>query len=276
MTTRRGDPHEVARGVYCLETGPRFLISNVYFVRSGTSWALIDNGWRNCGKLINEAAESLFGANTRPAAILHTHIHPDHSGSALQLSRMWDLPVYVHPDDMPLAEGTLTALEGYPVGPLDRWLILPVMRAMPRRWLETRLIKDGLKGRTYLLDPEAGEVPGLPDWQCIPTPGHTPGHVSYFRPRDRVLITGDAVVTVLVNSVWGLLRQKPGLSGPPRYTSSTWSTAKGSVAVLARLEPRILATGHGMPMIGPTMATELRDFADRLGDPDRMNIRDAS
>src|SRR5207249_2680279 len=34
-------PTEVAPGVYCLVTGPRFLPSNVYFVRSGSSWALI-------------------------------------------------------------------------------------------------------------------------------------------------------------------------------------------------------------------------------------------
>ena len=47
--------------------------------------------------LIAAAAESLFGAGTRPAAILLTHIHPDHSGSALELARRWDLPVLVHP-----------------------------------------------------------------------------------------------------------------------------------------------------------------------------------
>jgi len=56
--------------------------------------------------------------------------------------------------------------------------------------------------------------PGWPVWECIPTPGHTPGHVSYFRAGDRVLISGDAVVTLKVNSWAGLLLQRPGLSGP--------------------------------------------------------------
>jgi hypothetical protein len=36
-----------------------------------------------------------------------------------------------------------------------------------------------------------------------------------------VLITGDAVVTLRLNSLAGLLLQRHGLSGPPRYTS--WS-----------------------------------------------------
>jgi glyoxylase-like metal-dependent hydrolase (beta-lactamase superfamily II) len=104
-------------------------------------------------------------------------------------------------------------------------------------------------------------VPELPDWECIATPGHTPGHVSFFRPSDRVLITGDAVVTLKLNSVAGLLLQRPGLSGPPRYTSWSWGRAKESVAALAALEPNVLATGHGEPMTGVETAAAVRAFA---------------
>src|SRR5215472_3430718 len=75
-TVSRGpQPTEVAPGVYCLVTGPRFLPSNVYFVRSGSSWALIDAGWPTCGRLITETAATLFGPHTRPAALLLTHVH---------------------------------------------------------------------------------------------------------------------------------------------------------------------------------------------------------
>ena len=42
-------PNDVAPGVYCLVTGPRFLPSNVYFVRSGSSWVLIDTAWAKSG-----------------------------------------------------------------------------------------------------------------------------------------------------------------------------------------------------------------------------------
>jgi glyoxylase-like metal-dependent hydrolase (beta-lactamase superfamily II) len=210
--------------------------------------------------LIKETAESLFGTNARPAAILLTHVHPDHSGSALELSQLWDVPVFLHSDELPLTTGTIAAIEAYPAGPLDRWLILPVLRTMPRRW-EAMLVKGSFKDRARPFDPD-GSVPGLPDWEYIPTPGHSPGHVSFFRPSDRVLITGDAVVTMKVNSLWGFLLHQPGLSGPPWYTTSSWSDAKESIAALARLEPQVLASGHGSPMIGPDTARALQALAD--------------
>jgi glyoxylase-like metal-dependent hydrolase (beta-lactamase superfamily II) len=103
---------------------------NVYFVRSGSSWVLIDTSWSNRGPLIKQTAERLFGVGTRPAAILLTHAHGDHSGSALELARSWDLPVYVHPDELPLAAEKYLPEYGDPIG---RWLIEPLMRLMARR-----------------------------------------------------------------------------------------------------------------------------------------------
>jgi glyoxylase-like metal-dependent hydrolase (beta-lactamase superfamily II) len=251
---------EIAEGVYRLETGRGLTEANVYFVRSGPGWALIDTAWPHRGQVISAAAESLFGAGTRPAAILLTHIHPDHAGSALELARMWDLPVRVHPGELPLASGRY--LPEY-ANPLDRWLIAPVLRLMPRRKVEASLARNSLQGTVRAFDPAAG-VPGLPDWQAVPTPGHTPGHVAYFRGKDRVLITGDAVLSVNVNSVRDLLANKHRVSGPPRI--STWSlpAAKESVAVLARLEPKILACGHGRPITGTQAAARLAEFSGRF------------
>ena len=78
------------------------------------------------------------------------------------------------------------------------------------------------------------------------------------------MITGDAVVTLQLNSLAGLLLQRQGLSGPPRYTSWNWQAAKESVARLARLEPNVLAGGHGIHLTGPKTARALRAFADRF------------
>ena len=260
-------PKEIAAGVYCLVTGKGITESNVYFVQSGSSWVLIDAAWPHRGRLIKETAESLFGANTRPAAMLLTHIHPDHMGSARELAQLWSLPVYVHPDELPLATGDLSTLEQY-CGPLDRWVILPVMRALPRRRRESALAASNLTQVARAFDPSAG-VPGLPDWECIHTPGHTPGHVSFFRTSDRVLITGDAVVSVKLNSLWGLLRNEQGLSGPPWYTTWSWQAAKESVAALAWLEPGVLASGHGIPLTGTGTAGELHAFAAQFAVPSR-------
>jgi glyoxylase-like metal-dependent hydrolase (beta-lactamase superfamily II) len=266
-----GQCREIAPGVNCKEVGKGISRSNVYFVRSGSSWVLIDTASANCGRLIQKTAESLFGANTRPVSILLTHAHPDHAGSALELARMWGCPVYVHPDELPLAAiGDLSTVEKY-ANPLDRWIILPLLRLMPRRRVESMLSNSSLKEVAQAFGPGA-TVPGLPDWECIHTPGHTPGHVTLFRTSDRVLITGDAIVTVNLNSflvfpLWGLRLNKQRVSGPPWYSTWNWRAAKESVAALAGLEPRVLASGHGVPMTSEETARELRAFVDRFSSP---------
>jgi glyoxylase-like metal-dependent hydrolase (beta-lactamase superfamily II) len=262
---------EIAPGVYCMEIGKGISRSNVYFVRSGSSWVLIDAASAHCGQLIWKTAESLFGANTPPASILLTHDHPDHAGSVRELILMWNCPVFVHPDELPLAAiGDLSTVRRY-ANPLDRWVILPLLRAMPQRRVGSILAKASLKDVVRAFDPCA-PVPGLPDWECIPTPGHTPGHVAFFRNRDRTLVTGDALLTVDLNSLWGFLlwslhQNKQRVSGPPWYSTWRWLAAKESVAVLAQLEPRVLACGHGIPMTGDRIVSELRAYAERFSCP---------
>jgi glyoxylase-like metal-dependent hydrolase (beta-lactamase superfamily II) len=90
----------ISRVTY-LVTGKR-RDSNVYFVQSGGTWVLVDTMWRGRAGLIRSAAETLFGAGIRPRAIVLTHVHPDHAGSAAELARRWDVTVYVHPDELPL------------------------------------------------------------------------------------------------------------------------------------------------------------------------------
>jgi len=241
---------EIATDLYWLALGK--FSTNIYFIRSGASWVLIDAGWPNQGQLIKEAAEPLFAPNTRPASMLMTHLHPDHAGSARELALLWSLPVYVHPLELPLAAATYPP-EYY--GPIDRWMVAPLLRIFPR------LLRGmNMTDVTRAFDPSL--VPGLADWICIHTPGHTPGHVAFFRSKDRVLIAGDALLTVNVNSLWDFLRDKQRVSGPPYIATWNWSMAKASVAALAQLDPNVLASGHGIPMTGPGTASELRSLAD--------------
>jgi hypothetical protein len=68
-------------------------------------------------------------------------------------------------------------------------------------------------------------------------------------------------VTLKLNSLTGLLLQRPGLSGPPWYTTWSRRAASESVDRLARLGPTVLAGGHGEPMTGTDTAAVLRAFA---------------
>jgi len=251
-------PWRIAPDVYCL--GPSgWTQTNVYFVKAESSWTLIDAGWATDGDWIERAARSLLGDTARPGAILLTHCHPDHSGAARYLAGLWSCPVYMHPSELPIANGDFAAMQAS-AGPLDRYVVLPFMRLVGKRRREEILAasRPGDVGRTIDL---GGVVPSLPGWECIATPGHTPGHVAYFRRQDRVLVSGDALATFKINSVWGLLLARDGLSGPPWYTTWNRDAARRSIRILAGLNPYVLAGGHGKPLVGGQTAALLRSFA---------------
>ena len=254
---------EIAQDLYCLGPHGRTQ-TNVYLVRSGSACALVDAGWASDGPRIQDAAVHLIGPEAAPAAILLTHHHPDHGGAARQLAEAWECPVFVHPREMPIALGDFAAMKRF-AGPLDRWVVLPLMRAMGRRRREAAIARSSLTGPARALDP-TGQAPALPGWEWVATPGHSPGHVSYFRREDRVLLSGDALVTLRVNSPAGwLVGANDAPSGPPRYTSWDWSTARESIQALASLEPAVVAGGHGRPLAGAGTAPSLRAFAEHMG-----------
>jgi deazaflavin-dependent oxidoreductase (nitroreductase family) len=268
---RRGPspaPRQIAPGVHLVTLGRGAVASNVYLVGSQSTWTLIDAGWASSAAAIRTAAEAVFGPGARPVAILLTHLHPDHSGAAGTLARSWEVPVYVHPDELPMAAGKY--LPQYAM-PLDRWVIAPVLRRLPSR---TRARIQAAGDITDVVQPldRQGGVPGLPDWAWVPTPGHTRSHVAYLRRGDGVMITGDAALTVDLNSVGGVLFGRQRMAGPPWYTTWDWPAATRSIRALADLEPQVLAPGHGRPLTVGT-AVALRALAQGHRRPHRRRRR---
>src|SRR5262245_17287832 len=90
------DPSRVAPGFAYL----RDRIVNVAFIGSSdgrdSPWVLVDAGLGGSASRIARAAESLYGPDAVPAAIVLTHGHFDHVGSLRELVRRWDVPVYAH------------------------------------------------------------------------------------------------------------------------------------------------------------------------------------
>ena len=250
---------EIAPDVYCLGPHGRTQ-TNVYFVRSSDWWVLVDAGWEGDLSRIEEAAADLVGRDAAPAAIILTHDHPDHSGAARALAGRWACRVFVHPAELAIARGSFAAMWQH-AGPLDRYIILPAISVLGRRRRDAILERNSLTSVVAVLEP-AGQVPYLTGWRWVHTPGHTPGHVSYFRADDGVLITGDAIVTLQVNTLAGMVRGHQGLCGPPWYTTADPVSARASIKAIAGLEPRVLAGGHGDPLTGPDTADRVRYFAD--------------
>jgi glyoxylase-like metal-dependent hydrolase (beta-lactamase superfamily II) len=241
---------DVAPGVAWLRT----LIVNVAFVEPEPQdgrWVLVDAGLRGHHGAITRAARARFG-DRPPAAIVLTHAHFDHVGSLERLVDTWDVPVYAHALEL----GHLTGRRSYP--PPD-----PTVGGGLMAWM-SRLYPAGpidISTRVRAL-PEDGSIPPLPGWRWWHTPGHTEGHVSLFREVDRVLVAGDALITVRQESLGAVISQTPVLHGPPAYFTTDWSEALGSVRDLADLSPNVLVPGHGVPLSGPRLTRSLRAFAD--------------
>jgi glyoxylase-like metal-dependent hydrolase (beta-lactamase superfamily II) len=248
---------QVAEGV----RGLRILLVNVFAVsHDDGTWTLVDAGLPSSGGYIRRWAEQHFG-DKRPRSIVQTHGHFDHAGGLQELAEHWDVPVFAHPLEMHY----LTGQKQYPppdprVGGGLMSVFAPLYPRGP--------INVGNRVRPFPLEDTFAELPG---WRIIPTPGHTEGHVSFYREQDRTLIVGDAFTTTKAESVIAVAQQRPELHGPPAYYTSNWDEAKKSVEKLAELRPVTVAPGHGQPMSGSEIAGALQQLAqnfDRVARPE--------
>lgn len=250
---------DIARGV----KGVRILFVNVFALSTpGGGWTLIDAGlYLSAGK-IKHWADSHFGHGAKPEAIILTHGHFDHVGSIKDLLLAWnDIPVYAHRDELPY----LTGQAKYPAP--DPGVGGGLMAVMSPLYPRT---SADIRDRVQAL-PEDGSVPTLPNWRYLHTPGHAPGHVSLYREEDKVLLPGDAFCTTKQESFLAVAKQKPELHGPPAYYTPDWDAARASVQALAKLCPRTIAPGHGLPMCGDEVPDQLQKLAinfDHIAMPD--------
>ncbi|MFL5327654.1 MAG: MBL fold metallo-hydrolase [Gemmataceae bacterium] len=265
QTSARADDPEVdrSRGDGTHEIRPdvayqRVAIVNVVFVGARNAgdrgWVLIDAGIPGSAAMIASAAARRYGQTSRPAAIILTHGHFDHVGALKTLSERWETPIYAHILEHPYLDGT----SSYPApdpsvgGGLMAWLS-PLYPRGPIN-VAGRLRAMGLHG----------EVPFMPGWRWLFTPGHTPGHISFWRESDRTLIAGDAFVTTAQESAYAVATQTPALHGPPAYYTQDWQKSRESVRTLAALEPEVAVTGHGRAMRGPQMRRALHTLANNF------------
>ena len=235
-------------------SGLKIAFVNVFgLVHPDGSWTLIDAALPFSASGIKGWAEKNFGR--APNAIVLTHGHFDHVGAAGALAEGWDVPVYAHPLEFPY----LTGQKEYPA---PDWKagggIMPLLSpTLPRGPVD-------LAQRLEALPAEGGDMrsAGMPGWTLLHTPGHTPGHVSFFRESDRTLLVGDAFCTTKPESFFAAnFTQPTELHGPPAYFTSDWTAAQASVRKLAGLRPATVAPGHGKPLAGPNVPEALRKLA---------------
>jgi glyoxylase-like metal-dependent hydrolase (beta-lactamase superfamily II) len=180
-------------------------------------------------------------------AILLTHAHIDHFGSAIWFAKTHGTPVYCHAAEV--GHSKREYLEQ--AGAAD---ILPHLW-QPRflKWTVAisrtgGMVRDGIPTTQALTEDVAAGLPGKP--MAIPTPGHTGGHCSFV--VDGVLVAGDALVTghPLLTSVGPQLL--------PSLFNHDQDGCVRSLAALGLLDNDVLLPGHG-----PVWRGSIREAAEK-------------
>lgn len=208
---------------------------------------LIDAGYPGQRDEVLDSVRQLGFGPDDIKAILLTHAHVDHFGTAIWLAKSHGTQVYCHADEVGHARREY----------LEQASPAAVVRQAWRpSWLKWALAisrngafdHSGIASAQAFNTDVAATLPGAPT--AIPTPGHTGGHCSYL--VDGVLVSGDALVTGHPTSP----RRGPQLLHP--VFNHDEQACLRSLGALALLDAEVLLPGHGDVWRGP-----IRELADQ-------------
>jgi glyoxylase-like metal-dependent hydrolase (beta-lactamase superfamily II) len=228
-------PPEIGEGVYRL--GTRWI--NFYLVAEGAEFTLIDAGYPGYWKYLSAAIDALGADPEAIRAVIVTHHHADHAGTAERLRS--------------------TACSRVLVGEADAWIVAGKYRshASPGFYRQSSIRPSGIRflahsalsgGAKYrpvrsvepLRHDETLDLPGRP--HVIHTPGHTAGHYSVALPERGVLLAGDALATFdYVTGTHGL--------GLHRLNDDR-EIALASLDRLDAVDAEVVLPAHGEPWTG--------------------------
>jgi glyoxylase-like metal-dependent hydrolase (beta-lactamase superfamily II) len=153
-----------------------------------------------------------------------THAHPDHQGASHAICEALGIPLWC-------GEADADAMER----PGE------IMARMPKHWL-SGTIGPLWTGPPHPVARRLREGDRVGTFRVIETPGHTAGHVSYWREDDRVLVLGDVLANL---NIWN---GRTMLCEPQSYFSLDPAWNRRSARRLIELEPKLVCFGHGPPL----------------------------
>jgi glyoxylase-like metal-dependent hydrolase (beta-lactamase superfamily II) len=218
---------KIAEGVYVLpiprgSQGAAGFLNLTLILDEQHGNTLVDAGLPGQEEAIGAALNEAGGIGVWDlGCIIFTHQDLDHIGSGAALVRESGARVLAHPADAPHIEGRQRPLKFTPEM-LER---RPQMREVLER-LEPVGVDE------YLEDGEGLDLAG--GTRVIFTPGHTPGHLSLYLERPKVLVAGDA-----------LTAEGGHLNGPNPPLTLDVGEAVRSVRRLAELDVETIVCYHG-------------------------------
>jgi hydroxyacylglutathione hydrolase len=205
---------ELAPGVWQLSGFPPNAI-NVYVLDG----VLIDAATRHAGRRI---LRQIRGREITAHAL--THAHPDHQGASHRVCSELGIPFWVGERDIPAAENPDLIGDRQPDHPMPR------------------LMHRTCTGPGHPVDRPLAEGDRVGSFEVLEVPGHSAGHVAFWRSSDRVLVLGDVLNSAHVFT--GI----PGLRLPYDFFTPDPEANRRSAKRLGELEPELVLFGHGPPM----------------------------
>jgi glyoxylase-like metal-dependent hydrolase (beta-lactamase superfamily II) len=215
---------EIAPGVHSLghEKGGHV---HAFLLDDGGELSLVDTLFEDDAHLVLEAINGLGRKVTDLKRIAVTHGHRSHLGGVAALKRASGAEVLAHEWEADIVSGDRRA---QPVSMRPRQLKLVPFQ------LGLRLNRP--KHQPCPVDGTLGDGDAFGPLQVIHAAGHSPGHLAFWWPERRFLITGDAVAT------W------PQFSaGWPGFNLNE-KQHLDSVRKMAALDAQVVGVGHGDPI----------------------------
>jgi len=231
----------VTDSIVCVRR-PSYLTCS-YLLRTPAGVVVVDAGMDSEGADVQRGLAALGREIDSVRGVLLTHWHNDHAAGAEAIRAASKATVFYHRGDHAQLAG------GAGTRGIRRWLsdlipeagVLVLLKGLlgesvPRPIGVAQMVED----RDILFD----------DFEVISTPGHTPGHVSYFYRSERVLFAGDALAIV-----GGQIRfmARPVTPDPV--------SARASMAKCLSTDPAIICPGHREPLTTDVQAacTRMRE-----------------
>jgi hydroxyacylglutathione hydrolase len=217
---------QLADDVFLLDGLPPYAI-NVYVIGD----VLVDAATRRAGSRI---LRQLRGRDVNTHVL--THAHPDHQGASHEVCEALGLPLWCGERDADAVEDGRIA-ERQPKHPLNA--------VIDRFWT----------GPPHPVARRLQEGDDVAGFEVLDVPGHSAGHVAFWRAADQTLICGDVFTNI--DTLTGI----PGLHEPKPFFTPDPSTNRESMRRLAALDPELVLFGHGRPLRDPA---KLRAFTAKL------------
>ena len=233
---------EVAHDVFELRLPIPFEdgLVNVFLFADGDEVDLLDCGMNSEESLdaIHRAVRHLGARRLRRLVV--THIHPDHYGAAGALAGNGRADLYMHRLEVPLVHPRYVELEQL-VAEVHTYLLV---NGVPEE--EAVVLSNSQRALSQVVTPAEASVQldgaetitlGRHTLRVEWTPGHSPGHVCLFEPRERLLFAGDHILPEL----------SPNIGLHPQSTPDPLHDYLDGLRRMAALRPRVVLPAHGRP-----------------------------